>query len=113
MGVGDVERPKYPSLRRELDLSSRNGSRDDAPTLDGPGSQLIASAAGARVHAMKSESGARRYRGRLGPFCHLPPRTKSPTLLEGIPDQGEVLHLHGGTPSISRLARGSPDTRLP
>jgi GMP synthase-like glutamine amidotransferase len=112
MGVGDVERPKYPFLRRELDLLAQR-IRDDAPTLGiCLGSQLIASAAGARVYAMKSESGARRYEVGWAPVTFH--REQSPTLFEGIPDQVEVLHLHGDTfdlPAGARLLASTPVCR--
>lgn len=105
MGVGDVDDPRWPFLRRELELLERCIAAD-APVLGVClGAQLLAAAAGARVQPMQNTAGQRVYE--IGwsnlRFAHDP---RNAALLAGLPERAPMLHWHGDAavlPSGARL----------
>lgn len=102
MGAGDLDRPEWPFLSREVELL-RSCVEQDRPVLGVClGSQLLAHAAGARVHPMQSGA-ARRYEVGWGEvrFHH----SVCPELLRGVPERAQVLHWHGDTFELPKGAQ--------
>jgi GMP synthase (glutamine-hydrolysing) len=94
MGVGDVELPEFPFLRRELDLL-RRCVEQGLPVLGiCLGAQLLAHAAGAAVHPL-TKGQNRVYEVGWGPIRFH--GTRDSELLSGIPNETTVLHWHGDT----------------
>jgi GMP synthase (glutamine-hydrolysing) len=102
MGVGDLDNPEWPFLRREVELL-RGCVEQNQPVLGVClGSQLLAHAAGARVSQMR-EGDARRYEVGWGAvrFHH----EVNDEALTGLPHEGQVLHWHGDTFELPPGAR--------
>jgi len=94
MGVADLDNPQLPYLKREVELL-RSCIEQDQPVLGVClGSQLLAHAAGARVHQMHDGRG-RQYEVGWGAvrFRH----ETGDAVLRGLPLEGHVLHWHGDT----------------
>jgi GMP synthase-like glutamine amidotransferase len=93
MGVGDIDSPDFPYLRQEVDLLKRRIAVD-APVLGVClGAQLLAHAAGAAVYPMKAEDGTRQYEVGWAPIRFH--RQAGDAVLEGVPDESQVVHWHG------------------
>ena len=109
MGVADVGRPEYPFLHDELRLLQRCVS-ERSPVLGVClGSQLLAHAAGAAVRTLRGPSGERTYEVGWGPI-ELHREVGADPLLDKLPNQIPVLHLHGDTwelPAGARLLASS------
>jgi GMP synthase (glutamine-hydrolysing) len=104
MGVGDLERPGFPYLRREIDLLRRR-IEEDSPVLGVClGAQLLAHAAGARVFPMtRTGGGDRLYEVGWAPIqFHL---ADGAGALAGMPAEAFVLHWHGDTFDLPDGAR--------
>jgi len=113
MGVGDADRPEYPFLRDELQLLRRCVS-ERSPVLGiCLGSQLLAHAAGAAVRTLRGPAGERSYEVGWGPIELQRIEAPDP-LLDQLPAQMPVLHLHGDTwelPAGARLLASSARCR--
>lgn len=99
MGVGDIDSPQFPFLRREVELLKRCVLLE-APVLGVClGAQLLAHAAGALVYPMR---GPRRYEvGWDSVVFH----DVGSELLDGVPAEAPMLHWHGDTFSLPRGAK--------
>lgn len=113
MGVGDLEDPKFPFLKREVELLRRR-VEEDSPVLGVClGAQLLAHAGGARVFPMMAPGGS----DRLYEVGWAPVRfrgTDDARALEGMPPEAPVLHWHGDTfdlPAGARLLASSARCR--
>ena len=96
MGVGERDRPEHSFLRDEIELL-RSCIAADAPVLGiCLGAQLLAHAAGARVHPMTGGAdGSGRYEVGWAPVrFHL---DGDDDALSGLPAEAPVLHWHGDT----------------
>jgi GMP synthase-like glutamine amidotransferase len=103
MGVGDIDRPGFDYLRAEIELLQRRIAAD-APMLGVClGAQLLAHAAGAAVYPMRSGDGQRQYEVGWGPIRFH--RAGNDALLQGIPDQAQVVHWHGDQFELPQGAR--------
>jgi GMP synthase (glutamine-hydrolysing) len=113
MGVGDAECPGYAFLEREILLLKRQ-VRERAPVLGVClGAQLLAHAAGARVHPMRLHQAGQasvpyevgwsevRFEGRAGT-----------RLLDGLPEAAPMLHWHGDTFDLPEGARRLASTAV-
>ncbi|HEX2673486.1 MAG TPA: gamma-glutamyl-gamma-aminobutyrate hydrolase family protein, partial [Polyangiaceae bacterium] len=102
MGVGDVDHPEFSFLKREVDLL-RSCIEQDQPVLGVClGSQLLAHAAGARVHQMH-DGRTRQYEvGWAAVRFH---HETNDEALRGLPLEGRVLHWHGDTFELPAGAR--------
>jgi GMP synthase-like glutamine amidotransferase len=103
MGVGDLENPRYPYLRQEVELLRRRLD-EERPVLGVClGAQLLAFAAGARVYPMTSDDGS----ARLLEVGWAPIRFHADDdgLLDGMPAEATVLHWHGDTFELPARAR--------
>lgn len=101
MGVGDVEGPRYPFLRREVALIERALADGRAVLGVCLGAQLLAHAAGARVypHVVLGSDG-REVRVRevgWGPVRFLESRRNIEPALAGMAAEQMALHWHGDT----------------
>jgi len=95
MGVADRGDPATAYLQQEIDLIRRGIARD-APVLGiCLGAQLLAHAAGADVHQMRTADGARVYEVGWGEVV-LDGRAGG-QILAGVPSEIVVLHWHGDT----------------
>ncbi len=104
MGVGDLGRPAFPFLQKEVDLLRRRVT-EDAPVLGiCLGAQLLAHAAGAAVGPMMTADGrSRLYEVGWGPVqFHGEP---GEGVLEGIAAEAVMLHWHGDTFDLPAGAR--------
>jgi GMP synthase (glutamine-hydrolysing) len=104
MGVGDLARPEYSFLQREVDLL-RQRVEDDAPVLGiCLGAQLLAHAAGAAVRPMMTADGrSRLYEVGWGSVRFHGEADDG--LLEGIASEAVMLHWHGDTFDLPAGAR--------
>src|ERR1043166_7248326 len=104
MGVGERDRPEYSFLRDEIELL-RGCIAADAPVLGiCLGAQLLAHAAGARVHPMTGGAdGSGRYEVGWAPVRFH--RTEDDDVLSGLPAEAPVLHWHGDTFTLPAGAR--------
>jgi GMP synthase (glutamine-hydrolysing) len=109
MGVSDVDGEDFPFLRQEIDLLERR-VRADAPTLGiCLGAQLLAAAAGARVH--QNTRPARDGSGRSERVLEVGfadvtfDAAEEGALLEGIPRVAPMFHWHGDTFDLPEKAR--------
>jgi GMP synthase (glutamine-hydrolysing) len=94
MGVGDLDDPRFPFLRPELELLTRCVDAD-APVLGVClGAQLLAAAAGARVQPMTGSDGRRVYEIGWASLSLLHGGAVDP-LLAGLPESATMLHWHG------------------
>lgn len=102
MGVADLDNPQFSFLEREVELLRSCIERDQPVLGVCLGSQLLAHAAGARVHQMH-DGRARQYEVGWGAirFHH---ETKE-DVLRGLPREGRVLHWHGDTFELPTGAR--------
>jgi GMP synthase-like glutamine amidotransferase len=109
MGVGDLDNPEFPYLRAEVELLGQRIA-EDAPVLGVClGAQLLAHAAGSAVYPMKAQDGSRQYEVGWAPirFHH---QVQAP-VLQGLPDEAQVVHWHGDQfelPAGARLLASSP-----
>ncbi|MES1176190.1 MAG: gamma-glutamyl-gamma-aminobutyrate hydrolase family protein [Myxococcales bacterium] len=102
MGVGDLENPAYPYLKREVELL-RSCLAVGSPVLGVClGSQLLAHAAGARVYPM-NDGEQRQYEVGWAPvrFQH----QTADSSLAGLPNEATFLHWHGDTFDLPRGAQ--------
>jgi GMP synthase-like glutamine amidotransferase len=110
MGVGDIGNPDFPFLQQELALLAWCAEHD-APVLGVClGAQLMAAAAGAKVHPMRGSDGSRLYEVGWAPidFLHAGP---SDPILKGVPARAPMLHWHGDMfelPAGARLLASTP-----
>jgi GMP synthase (glutamine-hydrolysing) len=104
MGVGDLERPEFPYLRKEVQLLAWC-IREQAPVLGVClGAQLLAAAAGAWVGPMTGAGGARVYEvGWTHARFHR--REAGDPILRGVPPEGPILSWHGDTFALPSGAR--------
>jgi GMP synthase (glutamine-hydrolysing) len=103
-GVGERDRPEYSFLRDEIGLL-RSCIAADAPVLGiCLGAQLLAHAAGARVHPMTGGAdGSRRYEVGWAPVRFR--LDEADDALSGLPAEAPVLHWHGDTFALPAGAR--------
>jgi GMP synthase-like glutamine amidotransferase len=110
MGVGDLDNPEFPYLRAEIELL-RHRIALDAPVLGVClGAQLLAHAAGAVVQPMKAQDGSRLYEVGWAPLRFH--RMANDSLLDGVPDEAQVVHWHGDHFELPPGARAIASTAL-
>jgi GMP synthase (glutamine-hydrolysing) len=104
MGVGDLEDPKFPFLKGEVDLLRRR-VEEDSPVLGVClGAQLLAHAGGARVFPMTEPGETHRmYEVGWAPIRFR--GTDEAQALDGMPAEAMVLHWHGDTFDLPEGAR--------
>jgi len=103
MGVGDLDDPKFPYLRAEVELLKQRIAQDSPVLGVCLGAQLLAHAAGAAVYPMKAKDGTRLYEVGWGPIRFN--RIEGDVLLRGVPDEAEVVHWHGDQFELPQGAR--------
>jgi GMP synthase-like glutamine amidotransferase len=110
MGVGDLGNPEFPYLRAEVELLKQRIAID-APVLGVClGAQLLAHAAGAAVHPMTAKDGSRQYEVGWAPLRFH--RLHNDSVLDGVPDEAEVVHWHGDQFELPPGARQLASTAL-
>lgn len=111
MGVADADRPEFTFLRQELDLLARCIARRVPVIGICLGSQLLASAAGARVYPLRGAAGK--------PVLEVgwleigfDAQGAADGLLSGIPERAQVFHWHGDTYDLPAGARRIASSEL-
>lgn len=110
MGVGDLDNSEFPYLRSEVELLKQRIAVD-APVLGVClGAQLLAHAAGAAVYPMKAKDGTRQYEVGWAPLRFH--RMENDRILQGVPDEAQVVHWHGDQFELPPGARQLASTAL-